>query len=76
MQNHTKSCKIRGKPTKNDQQSDQEIDRRSLSDCITFIVLRDHDLIGDHIFPSDRDHENGDRPELCFFYYCSETIKF
>ena len=52
----------------NDRQSDQEIDRRSLSDCITFIVLRDHDLIGDHIFPSDRDHENGDRPELCFFF--------
>ena len=33
---------------------------------ITFFALSDHDLIRDHIFPSDRDligdHENDDRP--------------
>ena len=36
---------------------------------ITFFALSGRDLIGDHIFPSDRDligvHENGDRPHLC-----------
>ena len=35
---------------------------------ITFFALNNHDLIGDHIFPSDRDlirdHENGDRAYL------------
>ena len=35
---------------------------------ITFFAQSDRDLIGDLIFPSDRDlirdHENGDRPEL------------
>ena len=53
----------------NDRQNDQKNDRRSRSDRITFFALvSDRDLIGAHIFQSDRDlvrdHENGDRPEL------------
>ena len=43
-------------------------------DLITFFALSDHDLIGDHIFPSDRDlirdHENGDRPKLWCVVRC------
>ena len=42
-------------------------------DLITFSALSDRDLIGNHIFPSDhdliKDHENGDRPELCKIQY-------